>query len=71
MHLKPTTVIHRRNGNPLKGELLAPAWAANMRGMHNAIRNHFNANGIWQGKKNGAESAPPDWFSPDYKGDNP
>jgi len=71
MHLNPTTVIHRLNGNPLKDELIAPDWAANMRGMHNAIRAHFKANDVWQGKKNGAESGPPDWYSPDYKGDIP
>lgn len=69
MHLHPTTVVHRLNGNPLKDELIAPDWAANMRGMHNAIRNHFEANSVWQGKKNGAESGPPPWFSPDFKGD--
>ena len=71
MHLNPTTIVHRLNGNPLKDELIAPDWAANMRAMHNAIRSHFKANDIWQGKKNGAESGPPDWFSPDYKGDIP
>ena len=71
MHLKPTTVIHRLNGNPLKDELIAPDWAANMRGLHNDIRAHFKANDIWQGKNNGAESGPPDWFSPGYQGATP
>ncbi|MGL1863093.1 MAG: TIGR01212 family radical SAM protein [Pseudodesulfovibrio sp.] len=71
MRLKPTTVIHRLNGNPLKDELIAPEWAANMRGLHNDIRAHFKANDIWQGKNNGAESGPPDWFSPDYQGATP
>ena len=71
MHLNPTTVIHRLNGNPLKDELIAPDWAANMRGMHNAIRSHFKANDVWQGKKNGAESGPSPWFAPDFKGDIP
>lgn len=65
MHLDPRTVIHRLNGNPLEGELLAPQWAANMRGLHNDIREHLHLYDIWQGKKNGAESAPPEWFSPD------
>ncbi|MBI9079629.1 MAG: TIGR01212 family radical SAM protein [Pseudodesulfovibrio sp.] len=71
MHLNTTTVIHRLNGNPLKDELIAPDWAANMRAMHNSIRSHFKANDIWQGKKNGAESGPPDWFSPHYTGNIP
>lgn len=71
MQLAPTTVIHRLNGNPLKNELMAPDWAANMRGLHNAIRAHFEANDIWQGKHNGAESGPPDWFSPEHEGEQP
>lgn len=71
MRLKPTTVIHRLNGNPLEGELLAPEWAANMRAMHNTIRTYFKEHDIWQGKHNGAESTIPKWFSPDYQGDIP
>nr|WP_321260508.1 TIGR01212 family radical SAM protein [uncultured Pseudodesulfovibrio sp.] len=67
MHLDPKIVIHRLNGNPQKGELLAPDWAANMRGMHNAIRAYFKENDVWQGKKNGAENGPPKWFSPDFE----
>jgi len=69
MHLNPTTIVHRLNGNPGQGELIAPQWAANMRGLHNAVRSHFNANDVWQGKLNGAESGPPDWFSPDFQGE--
>jgi len=71
MLLKPTTVIHRLNGNPGKGELIAPDWAANMRGLHNAVRNHFDKHNIWQGKKNGAEDGVPPWFDSDYKGEIP
>ncbi|WP_319541172.1 TIGR01212 family radical SAM protein [uncultured Pseudodesulfovibrio sp.] len=67
MYLDPKIVIHRLNGNPQKGELLAPEWAANMRGMHNAIRAHFKKHDVWQGKKNGAEAGPPEWYSPDFK----
>lgn len=68
MRLKPTTVIHRLNGNPLEGELLAPEWAANMRAMHNTIRTYFKEHNVWQGKNNGAESGIPKWFSPEYRG---
>ena len=67
MHLDPRTVIHRLNGNPGKGELLAPDWAANMRGLHNAVRSHFKKYDIWQGKKNGAEEGPPEWFDPKFE----
>ncbi|WP_207260907.1 TIGR01212 family radical SAM protein [Desulfovibrio sp. Huiquan2017] len=65
MRLDPRVVIHRLNGNPASGELLAPDWAGNMRRMHNAVRDYFEAEDIWQGKLNGAESGPPDWFGPE------
>ncbi|QGY39817.1 TIGR01212 family radical SAM protein [Pseudodesulfovibrio cashew] len=68
MRLKPTTVVHRLNGNPGKGELLAPDWAANMRGLHNAVRSHFEKHDVWQGKHNGAGDAIPPWFDPEYRG---
>ncbi len=71
MLLKPTIVIHRLNGNPGKGELVAPDWAANMRGLHNAIRAHFDKHDIWQGKKNGAEEGIPPWFESLYSGPLP
>jgi len=63
MRLKPTTVIHRLNGNPTKGELIAPDWAANMRGLHNEVRAYLKKYDVWQGKKNGAETGIPDWFA--------
>lgn len=71
MHLKPTTVIHRLNGNPGKGELIAPDWAANMRGLHNAVRTWFEEHDVWQGKKNGAEYGIPPWFDSSYDGEIP
>jgi len=71
MHLKPTTIIHRLNGNPLEGELLAPSWAANMRRLHNTIRAYFKEHDVWQGKRNGAESGIPAWFSPEFQGNIP
>ena len=71
MRLSPTTVVHRLNGNPASGELIAPYWAANMRALHNAVRNHLDAKDIWQGKLNAAPTGPPAWFSPEYKGDMP
>ncbi|MBC17828.1 MAG: TIGR01212 family radical SAM protein [Desulfovibrio sp.] len=71
MLLKPTTIVHRLNGNPLEGELIAPEWAANMRGLHNAVRNHLDGGDIWQGKHNGAEDAIPEWFDASYSGEVP
>jgi hypothetical protein len=65
MRLNPHMVIHRLNGNPAQGELVAPAWAANLRRVHNTVRNHFEKHDIWQGKLNGAEDGPPEWFDPD------
>ena len=65
MRLNPRTVIHRLNGNPATGELIAPAWAGNMRRVHNVIRDHFERERIWQGRLNGAEDGPPPWFDQD------
>ena len=67
MLLDPRIVIHRLNGNPGKGELLAPDWAGNMRRLHNAVRSRFKKNDVWQGKMNGAEDGPPEWFDPEYR----
>jgi radical SAM protein (TIGR01212 family) len=71
MHLSPRTVVHRLNGNPAEGELVAPRWAGNMRALHNTVRAHLEARDIWQGKLNGAEAGPSAWFSPEYKGELP
>ncbi|XXJ18241.1 TIGR01212 family radical SAM protein [Desulfovibrio caledoniensis] len=65
MRLDPHTVIHRLNGNPAQGELVAPAWSGNLRRVHNAVRDHFEKHDIWQGKMNGAENGPPEWFGTD------
>ena len=71
MRLRPDMVVHRLNGNPSKGELIAPKWAGNMRGLHNAVRNRLESGDVWQGKRNGAEDGPSPWFSPDFRGDVP
>ena len=68
MRLDPHTVVHRLNGNPAQGELVAPDWAANMRRLHNLVRAYFKKHDIWQGRENGAESGPPPWFDPEYDG---
>lgn len=66
LRLSPNTVVHRLNGDPAPGELLAPDWAGRKRELHNAIRTHFEQKNIWQGKQNGAENGPPPHFAPDY-----
>jgi radical SAM protein (TIGR01212 family) len=71
LRLAPTTVVHRLNGNPARGELVAPDWAGNMRALHNAVRDHLESRDIWQGRLAGAQAGPPPWFSPEYKGDLP
>jgi len=63
MRLSPRVVVHRLNANPATGELIAPDWAGNMRRLHNRIRDHLEAHDVWQGKENGAEDGPPEWFS--------
>jgi len=63
MQLKPTVVVHRLNALPASGELVAPDWAGNMRRLHNQVRDHLETNDVWQGKRNGAESGVPEWFS--------
>jgi hypothetical protein len=69
MRLDPSTVLHRLNGNPAQGELVTPAWAGNMRKVHNAIRDHFEREDIWQGRLNGAEDGPPEWFDAEVSGE--
>lgn len=64
MILPPETVVHRLNGDPARGELLAPQWAGEKHTVLNAIRDHLQANDIWQGKDNGAPHGPPDHFTP-------
>ncbi|BDQ34485.1 TIGR01212 family radical SAM protein [Pseudodesulfovibrio portus] len=68
MRLDPRIVVHRLNGNPAQGELLAPDWAANMRRLHNLVREHFNRYDVWQGRGNGAEDGPAPWFDPNHEG---
>lgn len=63
MKLSPDTVVHRLNADPAPGELLAPDWADRKREVHAAIHRHLDAEDIWQGKQNGAESGVPKHFS--------
>ncbi|MUM77433.1 TIGR01212 family radical SAM protein [Pseudodesulfovibrio sp. F-1] len=69
--LAPTTVVHRLNANPAQGELLAPAWAGNMRALHNAVRAHLDAADIRQGRLWGPAAGASAWFSTESKGELP
>eukprot|EP00831_Metopus_contortus_P078304 TRINITY_DN7544_c0_g1_i1.p1 TRINITY_DN7544_c0_g1~~TRINITY_DN7544_c0_g1_i1.p1 ORF type:complete len:352 (+),score=79.69 TRINITY_DN7544_c0_g1_i1:177-1232(+) len=71
MRLDPKTVVHRLNGNPAQGELIAPAWAGNMRRLHNAVHEYFERNDIWQGRRHGAEQGPPAWFTAESGAEEP
>jgi len=69
--LSPTTVVHRLNANPARGELLAPAWAGNMRALHNAVRTHLDAADIRQGRLWGAAVGDSPRLSSEHKGELP
>ncbi|MFO7717841.1 MAG: TIGR01212 family radical SAM protein [Thermodesulfobacteriota bacterium] len=62
--LRPDIVLHRLNGDPAPGELVAPLWAENKQTVLNAIHTFFNENGIWQGQN--WLSEPPAWFCQDH-----
>lgn len=48
--LDPAVVVHRVNADPLPGELLAPAWAADKRALLDDIREDLERRDLWQGK---------------------
>ncbi len=70
--LRPDIVVHRLNGDPSPGELLAPGWAGKKGTLLHMIRNHLEAEDIWQGKSLPEWSREiPFWFSPENGfGDN-
>ena len=43
-------VIHRLQSDPAPGELLAPAWATDKRGLLGDLRRALGARELWQGK---------------------
>lgn len=64
--LRPDIVIHRLNGDPSPGELLAPEWAGKKGTLLNGIRDHLEQEDIWQGKAFTKWSREiPSWFSPE------
>ncbi|WP_296303974.1 TIGR01212 family radical SAM protein [uncultured Desulfovibrio sp.] len=55
-------VLHRLQGDPAPGELLAPGWAAEKRGIITDIRRALAARGLWQGCRADVPDARPAWY---------
>ena len=56
-------VIHRLQSDPARRELLAPAWAAEKRGLLGDLRRAMEARALWQGKTADAPLECPSIFS--------
>ena len=59
----PSTVVMQRiQADPAPGELLAPAWALEKRGIITDLRRALAARGLWQGCRADAAEARPEWY---------
>ncbi|MFP4657310.1 MAG: TIGR01212 family radical SAM protein [Desulfonatronovibrionaceae bacterium] len=58
--LDPGIVVHRLNGDPVPGELIAPQWAENKAGVLETIRYCLREKDTWQGRTYCPQI--PDWF---------
>ena len=59
----PSTVVMQRiQADPAPGELLAPAWALEKRGVITDLRRALAARGLWQGCRADAAEARPEWY---------
>ena len=63
--LRPAIVIHRINGDPQPGELLAPEWARNKSAVLQSIARQLTKHDLWQGKHSGEAPCRPHWFDRD------
>ena len=63
--LRPDIVIHRLNGDPARGELLAPDWANNKNIILQKIKQALADKNIWQGKAFHPHSIP-HWFGENF-----
>lgn len=61
--LRPEIVVHRLNGDPAPGELVAPDWALDKSGYLDAARRLLAEEDAWQGKALGL--TPAHWFNAD------
>lgn len=57
-----TIVLHRIQADPSHGELEAPTWALDKRGVITDIRRALAARQLWQGCRADAPNARPEWF---------
>jgi hypothetical protein len=64
-HLRPDIVIHRINGDPQPGELLAPPWAGEKSTVLQTIARELEYHDLWQGKELNEASSRPHWFDRD------
>ena len=55
-------MLHRIQADPSPGELEAPAWALDKRGVITDIRRALAARQLWQGCRADAPNARPEWF---------
>lgn len=55
-------VLHRIQGDPAPGELVAPAWAAEKRGIMTDVRRALAARHLWQGCRADVTEARPEWY---------
>ncbi len=62
VRLHPWTVIHRLNGDPAPGELIAPAWAENKQDILQTIHSELQNKGLWQGQAWHGQGIPK-WFT--------
>ena len=60
--LRPDIVVHRINGDPQPGELLAPHWAQAKSQVIEGIVRHLEDRDLWQGKLSGRATERPYWF---------
>jgi len=59
--LRQDIVIHRLNGDPAPGELVAPDWALEKNAFLNDLKKRLREADVWQGKDLGLP--PADWFN--------
>lgn len=59
----PSSVVMQRiQADPAPGELLAPAWALDKRGIITDLRRALAARGLWQGCRADVPHARPEWY---------
>ena len=61
--IPPSIVIHRLQSDPVRGELLAPTWASDKRGLLGDLRRALGARDLWQGKACGCPLECPAFFA--------